>query len=483
MRSSRAVGLACFGVWLSAALAGCGNKDSGSTASQGSGGSNGNGGGPDLGTLPSDSAGSSAMGGGCAGKRVDAKRLPLDMYVMLDVSGSMLEQTEGDASVNKWHAVTSALTDFVKDPASAGISVGLQVFPLRHPDAPATCSSDAQCSPNFGKCLTKICWAFTANAGPCQSDADCGDNEGDCIAFGLCENDDTFVCRNPGGECGTDADTGKALGACVANVPVCLGSGDCRAADYATTAVPMSELPGAQSTVLAALQALEPDRNGLTPTGPALAGALSLATTWAQAHVDHQVITLLATDGIPTLKGEQGMCQDVGSQADLDAIAQLASSAKMAKPSISTFVIGVLGPNDTNATATLQAIATSGGSGKAFIVDTRGNVQTQFRQALDQIRGGLSCDLAVPEGEPGQPVEYDKNVNVEFSRTGTVESLLYVETAAGCTDHPRGWYYDVDPKTTKPSRILTCPAVCTDFQATTVGSVDIRLGCQTIKPK
>lgn len=489
MRLSRAVGLACGG-WLLCALAACGsNRPPGPDASGAAGSASGNGntaGGPDLGDLPgaSGSSGSGPLSGGaddCAGTRTDAKRAPLDMYVMLDVSGSMLQQTEA-ANVTKWNAVTSALTAFLSDPASSGLSVGLQVFPLHHPDAPTSCTTNADCGTQFGRCFTKTCWTFGGNLGPCDSDSECGDTPGDCIAFGLCANDDTYVCKNPGGDCGVDGDNGKVLGACVAQMPACTFANDCRAIDYATPAVPIAELPAAQTVLLNAINNAKPDRNGLTPTGPALAGALSLSKTWAQAHPDHQVITVLATDGIPTLQGVDQACESIDTQAELDKVPALAAAAKSASPSISTFVIGVIGPDDDGATATLQSIALAGGSSQAFIVDTRGDVQTQFRKALDAIRGGLSCELAVPEAEPGQTLEYDEKVNVDFSRSGQVESLFYVKNAAGCADQPRGWYYDVeDPKVTKPSRILTCPAVCSDFRTTTVGSVDIRLGCKTNK--
>jgi hypothetical protein len=487
MRFSRAVGLACGGAWLWAALVACGSSGGSGVDAAGGGGSAGNasnasGGGPDLGTLPNQSGGSSSFGD-CAGKRIDAKRFPLDMYVMLDVSGSMLQQTEGDASLTKWQAVTSALSAFVSDPASAGISMGLQTFPLRHPDAPKSCRTNAECGPNFGRCFTKTCWTFGGNLGACDSDADCGDTLGDCVEFGSCANDDTFLCRNPGGECGTDRNTGKVLGACVAQPAECTVASDCRAIDYATPAVPIAQLPGAQAALLGAIQMAKPDRNGLTPTGPALAGALSLSSSWAQAHPDHQVVAVLATDGMPTLQSVNQACASIDTQAELDKVPAMAAAAKAGTPSISTFVIGVIGPDDTSATTTLQSIAVSGGSHQAFIVDTRGDVQAQFRQALDQIRGGLSCDLAVPEADLGVMPDYTL-VNVDFiDKSGKVEHLPYIETEAGCAANPRAWYYDVsDPKLTKPGRILVCPAVCTDFQSTDVGSVDIRLGCKSIRP-
>src|SRR5678815_2700402 len=47
----------------------------------------------------------------------------LAIYVLLDQSLSM----DND---NKWHQATAALSAFVDDPASSGLAVGLQYFPL-----------------------------------------------------------------------------------------------------------------------------------------------------------------------------------------------------------------------------------------------------------------------------------------------------------------------------------------------------------------
>lgn len=480
MRCSRAAGLA-WGAWLLAGLVGCGSD--GGSGVEPRGASSGSGGSLDLGNGQSGGSsqgrGGSGSGNDCASQRIDAERLPLDLYLMVDVSGSMMQQTEGDAGITKWQAITSALRDFVSDPASSGLGVGMQVFPLTHPDAPKTCSRSAECA-GFGECDAKLCWSFAGNDGPCESDLDCGNNPGDCVTYGLCENDPTYVCRNPGGDCGTDTDTGKALGACLPQVPACTGANDCRAIDYATPAVPIGELPAARAALLSAIDGRKPDRNGLTPTGPALAGALSHSKTWAETHPTHRVVTVLATDGAPTLKAVQQVCQPLEVQGDLDAIARLAETARAGSPSISTFVIGVLGPDEEAAATVLQSIATAGGSGKAFIVSTREDVQAQFREALDAIRGGLSCELAVPQGEAGAKVEYTA-VNVDFTGTsGQVEKLSAVDRAEECGDL-RAWYYDVDPSQGTPTRILACPALCSDFRSTEQGSVEIALGCETRK--
>ncbi|WP_437735126.1 vWA domain-containing protein [Sorangium sp. So ce1335] len=60
-------------------------------------------------------------GASCAQTSAAATLLPLDMLVLLDRSGSMLGA--------KWSGVTSAISTFVNDAASAGMNVGLTYFP------------------------------------------------------------------------------------------------------------------------------------------------------------------------------------------------------------------------------------------------------------------------------------------------------------------------------------------------------------------
>ncbi|WP_104977672.1 vWA domain-containing protein [Sorangium cellulosum] len=59
--------------------------------------------------------------GSCAQTSAETALLPLDMLVLLDRSGSMLG--------SKWSGVTSAISTFVTDAASAGMNVGLTYFP------------------------------------------------------------------------------------------------------------------------------------------------------------------------------------------------------------------------------------------------------------------------------------------------------------------------------------------------------------------
>lgn len=94
-----------------------GNSNGGSSSSSGGsinlGGNNGTGGGS---TLSPDAA--------CASSKQTALGIPVDIYAMIDISGSMV-----DHNSPKWANVKSALTNFVNDPANTGIGIGLQYFP------------------------------------------------------------------------------------------------------------------------------------------------------------------------------------------------------------------------------------------------------------------------------------------------------------------------------------------------------------------
>jgi hypothetical protein len=89
-----------------ATLGAGGTSDGGDAAAGGSGGIAGGEGGP-------------GGGSNCDGDRYKAEKSQLDIYVMLDDSGSM---------VPWWVVATEAFGDFLNDPASAGIGVGIQYF-------------------------------------------------------------------------------------------------------------------------------------------------------------------------------------------------------------------------------------------------------------------------------------------------------------------------------------------------------------------
>lgn len=75
----------------------------------------------------------------CADLHVTAQPSPLDMYVMLDQSGSMgTDCNIGQNTNSKWCHAINALSGFFHDPSAASDRVALQYFALPMP--PATCA-------------------------------------------------------------------------------------------------------------------------------------------------------------------------------------------------------------------------------------------------------------------------------------------------------------------------------------------------------
>src|SRR5262249_12668777 len=146
-------------------------------------------------------------------------------------------------------------------------------------------------------------------------------------------------------------------------------------------AVPIAPLGAQRNTIVDALNTrlLE----GLTPTGPALQGAVDQAAVYAAAHPEQTVVAVLATDGLPT------ECEPV----EIRAVSSIANVARR-ETSVRTFVIGVFLPGDTESRENLQRIALSGGSNDAFIIDTDGDVGEQFLRALREVRNAtLACEF------------------------------------------------------------------------------------------
>lgn len=191
------------------------------------------------GTFSSGTMMSSGQGGGCAGTSIMAQKAQLDLFIMLDQSGSMGDTTSSGAT--KWKAVTDALKSFVQLPEANGLGVGIQYFGLPGSmSCPMFCSSSADCGV-CGPCML---------VGPGQ---------------GICTNYSEDSC-NPG--------------------------------DYSMPEVEIAPLPGVSSAIISSINGHSPSTG--TPTHPALQGAIVHGKQWANAHPGHVTVVVLATDGIPS---------------------------------------------------------------------------------------------------------------------------------------------------------------------------------------
>jgi hypothetical protein len=422
---------------------------------------------------------------GCAATTVQAKLLPLDLYFMLDTSLSMDDLVAPTTS--KWQAVTAAINTFVNDPASAGLGVGVQHFPLTAQGVPASCTSSAQCGA-AGPCFLKVCALPVAEVVPCDTDTDCTASSGrrsvvySCVAAGQCANAHDVICA-PGAACGNDAN-GFDLGNCEAiTSSFCLGNDDCAAPDYQVPGVAIAPLPGNAAPITSWLSAHQPLGN--TPTQAAMQGAISGAEAFASSHLGHTVVVVLATDGQPDeIADAMGQCASPASaQAAAQGVAQVVAAGLAATPSIKTFGIGVFTPSDlAPGTAALDTIAAAGGTGQPFIIGTSGNatVEQEFTAALTAIRGAsLPCSYSVPTPAAGNPDFSKINVQVT-SGSGAASTIPYVESPGNCDPTVGGWYYNVDPaEGGVPTTIGMCPVSCSTLKADTTGRVDIVLGCKT----
>jgi len=255
---------------------------------------------------------------------------------------------------------------------------------------------------------------------------------------------------------------GVSVGIGYFGVPDATGFGDsCTASDYASAAVEIAPLPQVAASINSSMGQHSPSTS--TPTSAALQGAIQHATTWAGAHPGDAVAVILATDGEPT-----------ECDTTISGIQAIAAAGYAATPKIPTFVIGV-GSSLSN----LNAIAMSGGSQMAYLVDTGGNVNQQFLMAMNQIRhAALGCSYAVPTSSNGQPVDYNEvNIVYQPGNGGSPVTLPYVMSKANCPATGNGWYYD-NPQ--MPTQILLCDSSCAGIEVDQTGQVDITLGCSTV---
>jgi hypothetical protein len=405
----------------------------------------------------------------CVSSRIDAERVPVDMYIMLDRSGSMLAET--GAGPTKWDATREALDNFIQDSRSEGLGVGLQYFPIGKPGVPDKCMSDAQCGADGGPCINRLCQP--ARIGPfgvniaityCLSDADCPLLSNGCQEAGQCASDPTLACFSLGADgCGTGDDCGPLAGECYAYA-------SCEPDTYALPEVAIATLPTNAPALTASLAAASP--LGLTPTYAALGGALEQARTHARANPTHRVVAVLATDGTPA-----------GCELDtLANVQMLAAQGLASDPSINTYVVGVFSPEETDARTTLDGWAEAGGTNTAFVVDPLQDVSAQFLEALEKIRGvSLACEYQVPQSPNGSTLDYNA-VNVALVIDSQSLDFRYVADPSRCDRAALGWYYDVEPTSGTPTKITVCDQACRMLAATTNGRVEVRLGCVTMGP-
>ena len=405
----------------------------------------------------------------CLTQKSGAEQRKVAIYMMLDSSGSMAETT--GTIRTKWDSVQRAIRGFLGETRGSDLLLGMQFFPLLKPGTKFNCKTQADCGDDGGPCFLSTC-TKTTTIQLCKSNADCpgGPAVNQCVKFGLCSGSDPAApaacILDQNGSC-------PGQGFCQDFDRTCTNATSCDANQYGTPVVEIQPVTSGLTAIDQALMGKLPE--GLTPTVPALTGAIQHAREWAVAHPDQTVATVLATDGLPTQCGVQ---QQTGGTEAINQVLEVAAQGAADDVPIRTFVIGVFQPGDSASVNNVNAIAQAGGTDKAAFIDATGDVDTQFLDALRAIRSGqLACEFKIPQSQA--QLDYFK-VNLEFDDGANARQLGFVRDAAGCANSPNGWHYDVDPNQKKPTSIQVCPSICEQVKAAATGSISLQLGCATI---
>jgi hypothetical protein len=463
---------------LAAAAVGC---KAGLATQGGTGGAGGNtdGGLADR-RVPRDTASSDVPPGGgddavCSAQSVSAQPVPLDLYLMMDTSRSMAEDSTS-SGLTKWEAVKMAMKAFFTDPQSAGIDVGLKYFPDERAGVPTTCQADSACGGTATcqrrqSCVsTGTTTSSVTQASLCTPTAPCASTSQTCALIQTCNTANTVYCVSGGPACPA---------ACMPFDGYCDNRDICDPADYAVPTVPSAVLPDAATALGTSLDQHTPD--GYTPTGPALSGAVMYAQQRQTSNPGHKVAVVLVTDGLPGgyIPGypPQGC-----TPSDIPGVAAIATAGFGGTPSIPTFVIGVFESSEAaTATTNLNTLAAAGGTKTAVVIDTATDVNAALQAALNQIRTtAITCQFSIPSSSGSQFVD-PSHVNVTFTSGANVTtSLLRTKDGFNCDASNTGWRYDVDPTKAQPSQILLCDQTCADLQGDPNGQINIQLGCLTM---
>lgn len=230
----------------------------------------------------------------------------------------------------------------------------------------------------------------------------------------------------------------------------------CDAGKYDPTVSPhvaLGPLPSHASVLDYAMSTQEPD--GFTPTQHALQGVVPFATQRRLEHPDHEVIIVVATDGIPA------GCSDVTDESIY------AEAIAAADEGISLYAIAIDGAD----VAFVDGLAHAGGT--ELGIDVTADI-SQFQDAMDAIRDkNLGCSFTIPDAAE---TELDKDkVNVTIDDAGHLIELTKVKGPLQCGDGA-SWYYDDEDD---PTSIRLCASTCDDYGTSEEAAISIVFGCPT----
>ncbi len=137
---------------------------------------------------------------------------------------------------------------------------------------------------------------------------------------------------------------------------------------------------------------------------------------------------------------------------------------------------GPFGAGAAEGTVYTQLITQTGGARGVICTGDWSQVFTEITQSV--ITGAMiTCDLAIPAPPMGQTLD-PARVNVRYLPAGVTpgRQIVRVDSAAACGT-TGGWHYDDNAA---PTKILLCPATCTEVQGDPMASLQVEFGCSSV---
>lgn len=227
-----------------------------------------------------------------------------------------------------------------------------------------------------------------------------------------------------------------------------LGETTCDPDAYSQADVGVAALPANADAILDSLAQREP--TGETPTGSAIRGACSYASSQMNATTGRHPVILLVTDGEPKAPLSMETCSPTLDDAEEAATACREDSG------IQTYVLGV-GPLLSN----LDSIAAAGGTDSAYLAEL--DSSDQVLDGLRSVRNSavLPCELNVERAIEVSTVDPSQSRVAYIDGECQQHELPKHESANDCED-ASGFYFD-DPDA--PTRIVLCESTCGDVRA------------------
>ncbi len=384
----------------------------------------------------------------------------LDMYLMLDSSGSMEDPTLTGAT--KWVATTAALEEFFGSAQASGLGIALSYFPFIDPTVPELCGPTGnECGDPEDCILVGFCPESETSCILRLGCTEPGFPDEPCIPIGTCELDPEYLCAEE-----LELTCLPGAGACL-DAGYCDNHYSCEVDAYASAVVPVTTLPEGGWDLLAALQGKIPE--GSTTTLPALLGAHEQARVGAAERSRRRHTVVFATDGFPTA------CDpSLDSGNDDVAIENLVAAAEAAAATgLRTFVVGVFTEEEAvEAQANLDAIARAGGTERAFIVGAEGSLANELASALEEARfSATACEYTLPASADSIDLEL---VSLVLATADGDQPLELLASASECASGRAGVYLVDGPD---ERRLTLCPSICAESNEEAAPPILLRNAC------